>query len=57
LTHGHPSDTLPAMLWPYRPREDMPSTPRWLFVLVLVAAVIAMLLLFSVLPHPPVLGG
>jgi hypothetical protein len=45
------------MLWPYRPREEMPSTPRWLFVLVLVAAVIAMFVLLSVLPHPPYLGG
>jgi hypothetical protein len=26
--------------WPFRPREDYPSTPGWLFLLILFAAIV-----------------
>jgi hypothetical protein len=30
---------MPDVFWPYRPREGFPSVPRWLMIVVLIAAV------------------
>ena len=27
---------MPAVFWPYRPREGFPSVPRWLMIVLLI---------------------
>jgi hypothetical protein len=34
--------------WSWRPRAGYPSVPRWLFVLVLVAVIVALFVLIGV---------
>jgi hypothetical protein len=36
LTDGGIDDTMPAVFWPYRPREGFPSVPRWLMIVLLI---------------------
>jgi len=44
---------MPAVFWPYRPREGFPSVPRWLMIVVLiVAAVLYVLILNHFAPDP-----
>jgi hypothetical protein len=45
--------TMPAVFWPYRPREGFPSVPRWLMiVLSIVAAILFVAVLNHFVPNP-----
>jgi hypothetical protein len=40
LTWGEGRGTLPAVFWPYRPREGFPSVPRWLMIVLLIVVAV-----------------
>jgi hypothetical protein len=53
LTERGAGGTMPAVFWPYRPREGFPSVPRWLMiVLLIVVAIIYVAVLNHFAPNP-----
>jgi hypothetical protein len=40
LTNEGRGGTMPAVWWPYRPREGFPSVPRWLMIVLLIVAIV-----------------
>jgi hypothetical protein len=41
-----------AVFWPDRPREGFPSVPRWLMIVLLVAAIVYVAVLNHFAPNP-----
>ena len=38
---------MPPMFWPYRPRQGLPSVPGWLFLLILLTAVLGAIAIYG----------
>jgi hypothetical protein len=56
LTNRVRLDQHAVVFWPYRPRPDHPSVPRWLMILILVAVTALYVGLLSLLTHEPTYG-
>lgn len=47
---------MPAVFWPYRPREEFPSVPRWLMIVLLIVGAVVYVVVVNHFAADPTSG-